>query len=117
MSNKYTRSIVGTRDIVVDGVTQQEIIAIDVDVYAVLDAFKVTNPAVVHAVKKLLAPGQRGHKDHITDLREAGLSITRAVEMEHAASGLMLDKWWRRQLKQIAKACKLTEPRWIDPRK
>ena len=36
-----------------------------VDVYDVLMAFNVTNPATQHAIKKLLMPGNRGHKDKL----------------------------------------------------
>lgn len=59
-----------------------------VDVYDVLVAFNVTNPAIQHAVKKLLAPGQRGHKSLIEDLREAIVSVERAIEIteEQAAA-------------------------------
>ena len=53
-----------------------------VDVYDVLMAFNVTNPATQHAIKKLLMPGNRGHKDKITDLKEAYQSIARAIELE-----------------------------------
>lgn len=53
-----------------------------VDVYAVLNAFEVACPATQHAVKKLLQPGNRGHKDRMTDLQEALQSIERAIEME-----------------------------------
>lgn len=53
-----------------------------VDVYDVLVAFGVTNPAVQHAIKKLLAPGQRGYKDTIQDLTEARQSIDRAIEIQ-----------------------------------
>jgi hypothetical protein len=56
-----------------------------VDVYDVLDAFKVTRSAVAHAVKKLLAPGQRGVKSEIADLKEARDSIDRAIQK--------LDEW------------------------
>jgi len=52
-----------------------------VDVYDVLNAFRTESAAVDHAVKKLLAPGQRGHKDRITDLKEARDSINRAIEI------------------------------------
>jgi len=55
---------------------------ITVDVYDVLKAFNVINPATQHAVKKLLAGGNRGHKDLITDLKEAHWSIERAIELE-----------------------------------
>lgn len=57
-----------------------------VDVYDVLVAFGVTNPAVQHAIKKLLAPGQRGYKDAIQDLTEARQSIDRAIEIEKGSS-------------------------------
>jgi len=53
-----------------------------VDVYDVLMAFNVTNPATQHAIKKLLMPGNRGHKDKMTDLKEAYQSIERAIELE-----------------------------------
>ena len=53
-----------------------------VDVYDVLMAFNVTNPATQHAIKKLLMPGNRGHKDRLTDLKEAAQSIARAIELE-----------------------------------
>ena len=53
-----------------------------VDVYDVLMAFGVINPATQHAIKKLLMPGNRGHKDRLTDLKEAYQSIARAIELE-----------------------------------
>ena len=53
-----------------------------VDVYDVLDAFEVKNPATQHAVKKLLMPGKRGVKDTVQDLEEAKQSIERAIELE-----------------------------------
>lgn len=55
---------------------------VSVDVYDVLTAFGVTNAATAHAVKKLLAAGERGHKDKLTDLNEAMQSIARAVQIE-----------------------------------
>lgn len=54
---------------------------IDIDVYDVLNSFAVRNPAVQHAVKKLLCSGIRGHKDELTDLKEAGQAINRAIEI------------------------------------
>jgi hypothetical protein len=53
-----------------------------VDVYDVLKAFNVVNPAMSHAIKKMLAPGQRGAKDVIQDMKEAIQSIERAIELE-----------------------------------
>lgn len=71
--NKYEKTFYST-----DG---QEFIA---DVYSVLEAFNVTNPAVQHAVKKLLMPGQRGAKSELQDLDEAHLSVCRAIDMVRA---------------------------------
>jgi hypothetical protein len=53
-----------------------------VDVYDVLHAFGVTNPGDQHAIKKMLMPGKRGHKDAIHDRREAIQSLERAIELE-----------------------------------
>lgn len=54
-----------------------------IDVYDVLTLFDMVNPALQHAIKKLLCPGQRtSAKDKVQDLREAILSIERAIEME-----------------------------------
>ena len=71
MSNKYSRAIISTngKDI------------IDVDVYSILEAFDVNNSAIQHAVKKLLAPGKRGHKSEVQDVKEAIESLNRALVM------------------------------------
>ena len=53
-----------------------------IDIYSVLVAYNVTNPAIAHAIKKLLCAGQRGVKDNINDLNEAVTSIERAIEIE-----------------------------------
>ncbi len=52
-----------------------------VDVYDVLRAFEVTDGAIAHALKKLLAPGKRGHKDYLYDLNDVILSINRAIDL------------------------------------
>ncbi|QIQ60830.1 hypothetical protein [Stenotrophomonas phage vB_SmaS_BUCT548] len=53
-----------------------------IDVYRVLDLFKVTDPCVQHAVKKLLVMGGRGAgKDADKDLQEAIDSLLRAQAM------------------------------------
>ena len=62
-----------------------------VDIYDVLVAFEVDNPAIQHALKKMLAPGKRGVKDKITDIKEAIISLNRAIELEQDAREL-LDK-------------------------
>lgn len=51
------------------------------DVYDVIVAYKIGCPATAHAIKKLLCAGQRGHKDRLTDLREAAAAIERAIEL------------------------------------
>ena len=53
-----------------------------VDVYDILTAYGVTNPADAHAIKKMLRPGSRGAKDGIQDRREAIASLERAIELE-----------------------------------
>jgi hypothetical protein len=53
-----------------------------VDVYDILTAYSVTNPADAHAIKKMLCPGQRGAKDGIQDRQEAIVSLQRAIELE-----------------------------------
>lgn len=52
-----------------------------VDVYDVLYAFNVTNPALQHLIKKALAVGQRGHKDAETDYQDIIDSAIRAKEL------------------------------------
>lgn len=71
--NKYQKEFIST-----DGQ------AFQADVYSVLEAFGVTCPAVQHAVKKLLMPGQRGSKSEIQDLDEALVSVSRAIDMVRA---------------------------------
>ena len=53
-----------------------------VDVYDILTAYGITNPADAHAIKKMLCPGQRGAKDGIQDRQEAIVSLQRAIELE-----------------------------------
>lgn len=64
-TNKYQRTIKG----------------VTVDVYDVLVAFGVTCPAMAHAIKKMLMPGQRGNKDAEQDKREAIQAIERSIEL------------------------------------
>ena len=53
-----------------------------VDVYCVLEAFKVTCPARQHALKKLLCTGIRGKGDALQDLKESLVAIERAIEIQ-----------------------------------
>lgn len=52
-----------------------------IDVYRVLAAFGVADPAIQHAVKKLLCAGSRGHKDFDADINEAIEALHRCLEM------------------------------------
>lgn len=64
--NKYTRDCKG----------------VQVDVYDVLQAFNVTNPALQHLIKKALCVGIRGHKTKHQDLQDIIDSAIRAKELE-----------------------------------
>ena len=64
--NKYTRTMKG----------------IDCDVYDVLEAFKVSCPALQHLLKKALNAGLRGHKDTLQDLDDIIASAERAKALE-----------------------------------
>lgn len=55
---------------------------ISIDVYDVLIAFGVTCTASAHAIKKMLAPGQRGVKTSLQDKQEAIQSLRRSIELE-----------------------------------
>jgi hypothetical protein len=46
-----------------------------------LELFEVVDPAIQHAVKKLLVAGNRGHKDLQKDVKEAIVSLNRRIEM------------------------------------
>jgi hypothetical protein len=56
--------------------------SIEIDVYAVLEAFQVTCPARAHAIKKLLCTGTRGKGDAIADLTGAAAAVDRAISIE-----------------------------------
>jgi len=65
-TSKYTKTIHG----------------VSVDVYDVLQAWGVGNPALQHLIKKALQCGQRGHKDNAQDLQDIIDSAIRAKELE-----------------------------------
>lgn len=52
-----------------------------VDVYDVLQAWKVENPALQHLIKKALQPGARGHKSRDQDMADIVASAVRAKEL------------------------------------
>ena len=64
--NKYTRIVKNT----------------PIDVYDILQAWEVKNPALQHLIKKALQPGDRGHKTREEDMRDIVRSAIRAVELE-----------------------------------
>jgi hypothetical protein len=71
LKNKYDRVIIGkygTGECVVD-------------VYRVLDAFTSGSSELDHAVKKCLAPGDRGHKDLRQDLIDIRDSAQAALDL------------------------------------
>jgi hypothetical protein len=53
----------------------------NVDVYRVLTLFKVNDPCLQHAIKKLLCAGDRGDKSDIKDITEARDTLNRHLEM------------------------------------
>lgn len=63
--SKYTKTIHG----------------VSVDVYDVLQAWGVSNPALQHLIKKALQCGRRGHKDNAQDLQDIIDSAIRAKEL------------------------------------
>jgi hypothetical protein len=52
-----------------------------VDVYDVIDAWGLANPAYQHLIKKALKPGNRGHKDMMTDAQDIIDSAIRGKEL------------------------------------
>ncbi len=68
-----------------------------IDVYDVLKAWDVRNPALQHLVKKALAVGQRGHKDAAEDLQDIVDSAVRARELD-APSATPCTHLWAQNL-------------------
>ena len=85
---KYIDSLTAMRDRIgksynlSDGSTANKYSTPIGDVYDVLKAFEVTNPALQHLIKKALKVGKRGHKDIETDLQDIIDSAVRAKEIE-----------------------------------
>lgn len=59
---------------------------VTVDVYDVLKAWKVTNPALQHMIKKALQAGNRGHKSKLEDMDDIIACALRAKELEDTDS-------------------------------
>jgi hypothetical protein len=62
--------------------------SLTVDVYDVLEAFKVTCPALQHLAKKALCVGIRGHKDTEQDLKDIIASAQRALQLHYNRMGI-----------------------------
>lgn len=60
---------------------------VTIDVYDVLKAFEVTDPALQHLIKKVLCAGLRGHKNKEQDLIDILDSANRALELYHDDNG------------------------------
>lgn len=75
--NKYQKVIYGKDQ-------NGNVVKCIVDVYDVLEAWKTTNPALQHLIKKALQPGERGHKSLIEDLKDIIASAQRALEIEQS---------------------------------
>ena len=69
----------------------KQIGGLKVDVYRVLRLFGITDPAIQHAVKKLLRCG-RGQKDAATDIEEAIQSLRRWQEMNREDAGAIASR-------------------------
>ncbi|AIW03900.1 hypothetical protein CPT_Seurat37 [Escherichia phage Seurat] len=75
--NKYQKVIYGKDQ-------NGNVVKCIVDVYDVLEAWKTTNPALQHLIKKALQPGERGHKGLVEDLKDIIASAQRALEIEQS---------------------------------
>lgn len=53
-----------------------------IDVYRVIDLWEITDPALQHALKKVLAAGKRGAKNQMQDVSEAIDSLVRFLDMQ-----------------------------------
>lgn len=74
-NKKYRRKLIGW----VPGTDKP--LAVETDVYRVLDAFKVSDPCLQHLVKKALAAGDRGHKDLAQDYQDIVHSANSALDL------------------------------------
>ncbi len=75
--NKYQKIIYGKDQ-------NGNVVKCIVDVYDILEAWKTTNPALQHLIKKALQPGERGHKSLVEDLKDIIVSAQRALEIEQS---------------------------------
>lgn len=74
-NKKYRRKLIGWAP------GTDKPLAVETDVYRVLDAFKVSDPCLQHLVKKALAAGDRGHKDLAQDYQDIVHSANSALDL------------------------------------
>lgn len=77
-NKKYRRKLIGWAP------GTDKPLAVDTDVYRVLDAFKVTDPCLQHLIKKALAAGERGYKDLTQDYLDIAHSASSALDLLRA---------------------------------
>lgn len=58
-----------------------------IDVYRIIDLYKVTDPCFQHAIKKLLVTGERGHKSIEEDVQNIIDTLERWKEMRKEDNG------------------------------
>ena len=52
-----------------------------IDVYRIIDLYELHDPCFQHALKKILVPGERGHKDLTKDINDIIDTMQRKLEM------------------------------------
>jgi len=52
-----------------------------IDVYRIIDLYELHDPCFQHALKKILVPGARGHKDLTKDINDIIDTMQRKLEM------------------------------------
>ena len=52
-----------------------------IDVYRIIELYELHDPCFQHALKKILVPGARGHKDLINDINDIIDTMQRKIEM------------------------------------
>lgn len=112
-NKKYRRKLIGWAP------GTDKPLAVETDVYRVLDAFKVTDPCLQHLIKKALAAGERGHKDLLQDYQDIAHSANSAIDLvkgKHATleeANLASARATLDQMEQ--EAATLAEPRQKSP--
>jgi hypothetical protein len=52
-----------------------------IDVYRIINLYELNDPCFQHALKKILVPGARGHKDLTKDINDIIDTMQRKLEM------------------------------------